>query len=52
MFDPNHNAHANYYLVRGDLTGSWKGLDNDIIVVPWLEDELVIVAVLELIWRD
>jgi hypothetical protein len=35
MFDPNHNAHANYYLVRGDLTGSWLGLDNDIIVVPW-----------------
>jgi hypothetical protein len=35
MFDPNHNAHANYYLVRGDLTGSWLGLDNDIIVAPW-----------------
>lgn len=35
MFDPNHNAHANYYLVRGDLTGSWLGLDNDIIIVPW-----------------
>jgi len=35
MFDPNHNAHANYYLVRGDLTGSWLGLDSDIIVVPW-----------------
>jgi hypothetical protein len=35
MFDPNHNAHANYYLVRGDLTRSWLGLDPDIIVVPW-----------------
>ena len=35
MFDPNHNAHANYYLVRGDLTGSWLGLDNDLIIVPW-----------------
>jgi len=35
MFDPNHNAHANYYLVNGDLTGSWRGLDSDIIVVPW-----------------
>ena len=35
MFDPNHNAHGNYYLVRGDLAGSWEGLDKDIIIVPW-----------------
>ncbi len=35
MFDPNHNAHKDYYLVRGDLTGSWEGLDKDVIVVPW-----------------
>ena len=35
MFDPNHNAHANYYLVHGDLAGSWQGLDKDIIIVPW-----------------
>jgi len=35
MFDPNHNAHANYYLVRGSLAGSWEGLDPEIIVVPW-----------------
>ncbi len=35
MFDPDHNAHANYYLVNGDLTGSWLGLDKDVIVVPW-----------------
>jgi len=35
MFDPNHNAHGNYYLVRGNLTNSWQGLDSDIIVVPW-----------------
>src|SRR5256885_348319 len=27
MFDPNHNAHGNYYLVRGNLTNSWQGLD-------------------------
>src|SRR5262249_10240432 len=26
MFDPNHNAHKDYYLVRGDLSGSWEGL--------------------------
>ena len=35
MFDPNHNAHKNYYLVRGDLTGSWEGLDKDVTIVPW-----------------
>ena len=35
MFDPNQNALANYYLVRGNLAGSWLGLDNDIIIVPW-----------------
>jgi hypothetical protein len=35
MFDPHHNAHKDYYLVRGDLTGSWEGLDKDVIVVPW-----------------
>ena len=35
MFDPNHNAHGNYYLVRGDFTGSWEGLDKDVIIVPW-----------------
>ena len=39
MFDPNHNAHANYYLARGDFTNSWKGLDTDIIVVPWYYDQ-------------
>jgi len=35
MFDPNHNAHADYYLARGNFTNSWRGLDSDIIVVPW-----------------
>ena len=35
MFDPTHNAHKDYYFVRGDLTGSWKGLDKNIIPVPW-----------------
>lgn len=39
MFDPNHNAHANYYLARGNFTNSWKGLDSDIIVVPWYYDQ-------------
>ena len=41
MFDPNHNAHANYYLVHGDLSGSWRGLDKDVIVVPWYFDRRV-----------
>ena len=35
MFDPNHNAHDDYYLVRGTLAGSWEGLDRDLIIVPW-----------------
>ena len=35
MFDPNHNAHKDYYLVRGDLTGSWEGLDKEVIIIPW-----------------
>jgi hypothetical protein len=39
MFDPNHNAHGNYYLARGNFTNSWKGLDSDIIIVPWYYDQ-------------
>ncbi len=36
MFDPNHNAvNGPYYLVNGDLRGSWKGIDEDVIVLPW-----------------
>src|ERR1043166_1972924 len=35
MFDPNHNAQNDYYLVRGDLRGSWEGLDSEVIIVPW-----------------
>lgn len=35
MFDPNHNAHRDYYLVRGDLAGSWEGLDESLVIVPW-----------------
>jgi hypothetical protein len=37
MFDPNHNAvKGPYYLVNGPITGSWEGLDKDVIIVPWL----------------
>ncbi len=35
MFDPNHNAHGNYYLVQGDFTGSWKYVPKDIVMAVW-----------------
>jgi hypothetical protein len=35
MFDPNHNAHKDYYLVKGDLAGSWEGLSRDVIIMNW-----------------
>jgi len=35
MFDPNHNAHDHYYLVKGNLAGSWEGLDPSVVVANW-----------------
>jgi len=35
MFDPNHNAHGDYYLVQGDFTGSWKHIPKDLIISVW-----------------
>jgi hypothetical protein len=35
MFDPHHNAHDGYYLVNGDLSGSWEGLTGDVVIVNW-----------------
>ena len=35
MFDPYHNARDHFYLVEGDLAGSWKGLPTDVIVMNW-----------------
>jgi hypothetical protein len=35
MFDPNHNAHADYYMVNGDLRGAWQGLDRKVGVALW-----------------
>ncbi|MHC4597950.1 MAG: hypothetical protein ACYS47_02990 [Planctomycetota bacterium] len=35
MFDPNHNAKADYYLVNNTLEGSWKGLDPKVVVMKW-----------------
>lgn len=38
MFDPTHNAKKDYFLVNGDLTGSWLGLDKDIRIILWNYD--------------
>lgn len=35
MFDPNHNAVKDYYLVHGSLVGSWEGIDSKIIIADW-----------------
>jgi len=39
MFDPFHNAQpkGSYYLVKGDgpWTGSWLGLDKNIVILNW-----------------
>jgi hypothetical protein len=39
MFDPGHNAHDHYYLVNGDLAGSWNGLDKDVTIALWNFDK-------------
>ena len=39
MFDPNHNAHDNYYLARGGMQGTWEGLDPDVVVATWFYDK-------------
>lgn len=35
MFDPNHNAHEDYYLSNGDWKDSWKGINPKMIIVNW-----------------
>ena len=35
MFDPNHNAHGNYYLAEGDFTGSWQHVPKDLVIAVW-----------------
>ncbi|MDA1230757.1 MAG: hypothetical protein O2856_08285 [Planctomycetota bacterium] len=35
MFDPHHNARDKFYLVRGDLAESWKGLPSDVTMMNW-----------------
>lgn len=39
MFDPHHNSRDQYYLVQGDLTGAWRGLSPDMLVVNWNHDQ-------------
>ncbi|MCM8817093.1 MAG: hypothetical protein NC913_06250 [Candidatus Omnitrophica bacterium] len=35
MFDPNHNAKADYYLVKGDFRHSWNYIPRDLIIGVW-----------------
>ena len=35
MFDPAHNAHDKYYLVKDTWAESWLGLDKDTVIVNW-----------------
>jgi hypothetical protein len=35
MFDPNHNAVKEYYLVNGTLEGSWEGLPSSVTIANW-----------------
>ena len=35
MLDPYHNAVKDYYLVRGDFTGSWNHIPKDMTIAVW-----------------
>ncbi|HTS67189.1 MAG TPA: hypothetical protein VMH28_34430 [Candidatus Acidoferrales bacterium] len=35
MYDPNHNARNHYYLVEGDITGSWNYIPKELRMVCW-----------------
>ena len=35
MLDPNHNAHANYYVCEGDYSGVWDLIPKDLIISCW-----------------
>jgi hypothetical protein len=35
MFDSLHNAHNNYYLVNGDLSGDWDLIPKNVTIVNW-----------------
>jgi hypothetical protein len=40
MFDPFANAHADYYMVEGDIAGSWRGIPADVRIMNWNLDHL------------
>jgi len=40
MFDPFANAHDDYYLVEGDIGGSWLGLPPEVTIMNWNLDHL------------
>ena len=44
MFDPNHNAVAEYYLVNGTLEGSWNGLPAAWEIGNWMSSPATRVA--------
>jgi len=35
MFDPNHNAKEQYYLVNGSYAGSWNHIPKDLVIAVW-----------------
>jgi hypothetical protein len=35
MLDPGHNAVNNYYLMKGDLTDTWKHVPKDLTIMCW-----------------
>jgi hypothetical protein len=35
MFDPHHNAVKGYYHVKGDLSGAWSGLPEQVVIFNW-----------------
>jgi len=35
MFDPNHNAHKQYYLIDGSFYGTWKYLPRNLVITCW-----------------
>jgi hypothetical protein len=39
MLDPNHNAHDDYFLYKGDFGGSWKHIPRGLIITCWYYDK-------------
>jgi len=35
MFDPNHNARKQYYLIDGSFAGTWKYLPKKLVIACW-----------------